>query len=607
MRDLFRVDRKVIGFMLALSLAMLLPRVMPVFAESKADWFENHPKIANPAPIQKAFAEQNDTALVIIHYRRPASLLGREPLDTGQRRKTVRDRIRNARDGFVKGIEEDGIKSADVRIKREFDYIPAVAATVSASGLEALLAREDVEHIEPDLMLHAHTAQGIPLMKATEVRSVYGGGGVAIAVCDTGIDYTHSCLGNSTSTSVFPNLKVIGGYDIGDNDAYPMDTNGHGTKCAGIAAGDANTSGDYIGGVAPQAKLYAVKISSGSTGSASTSAIVASWEWCVTHQGDNENNPILVISTSFGGGAFSSTCDGFSTSMTLAAANAVSAGITIFASSGNDGLCGQIARPACISNVVSVGAVYDKDLTSTVGWCVLSDSCAYELSSYAGCSTGYAAWDTSPTADQVASFSNVSDSLDLFAPSYKATTTAVGDGFVTNFSGTSAACPYAAGMAAVIQSAAMESTESFLLPAQVKELLTDYGDPITYSLAGITKPRPNLYATDIDGDGMPSGWEADYFGSIDRDGSGDYDGDALTDLEEYQAGTIPDDSDSDGDGTTDGEEVFAGTDPLDAASHPVAVAALGLQSFILTGIFLLFLMKSQPSETTGIVNKADGF
>ena len=45
--------------------------------------------------------------------------------------------------------------------------------------------------------------------------------------------------------------------------------------------------------------------------------------------------------------------------MTTAAANAVAAGITIFASSGNDGYCDSMGWPACISHVNSVGAVYD--------------------------------------------------------------------------------------------------------------------------------------------------------------------------------------------------------------------------------------------------------
>jgi hypothetical protein len=49
---------------------------------------------------------------------------------------------------------------------------------------------------------------------------------------------------------------------------------------------------------------------------------------------------------------------------------------------------------------------------------------------------------------------------------------------------------------------------------------------------------------DADGDGLPDAWEREFFGSLDRDGSGDFDGDGLNDREEFLAGTIPRDAGS---------------------------------------------------------------
>jgi len=49
---------------------------------------------------------------------------------------------------------------------------------------------------------------------------------------------------------------------------------------------------------------------------------------------------------------------------------------------------------------------------------------------------------------------------------------------------------------------------------------------------------PDLQA-DTDGDGMPDEWELQYFGTLDRDGSGDFDGDGLSDLDEYLKGRDP--------------------------------------------------------------------
>jgi len=42
-----------------------------------------------------------------------------------------------------------------------------------------------------------------------------------------------------------------------------------------------------------------------------------------------------------------------------------------------------------------------------------------------------------------------------------------------------------------------------------------------------------LIVSDWDGDGMAGWWERQYFGNLDRDGNGDYDGDGVTDLQEF--------------------------------------------------------------------------
>jgi len=44
---------------------------------------------------------------------------------------------------------------------------------------------------------------------------------------------------------------------------------------------------------------------------------------------------------------------------------------------------------------------------------------------------------------------------------------------------------------------------------------------------------------DTDGDGMRDDWEMSHFGAQDRDGTGDFDGDGLTDLEEFLGGSDP--------------------------------------------------------------------
>lgn len=46
-------------------------------------------------------------------------------------------------------------------------------------------------------------------------------------------------------------------------------------------------------------------------------------------------------------------------------------------------------------------------------------------------------------------------------------------------------------------------------------------------------------SNDSDHDGMDDGWELEYFGNLDRDGTGDMNGNGISDLDEYNAGNDP--------------------------------------------------------------------
>lgn len=388
----------------------------------------------------------------------------------------------------------DGLAADDLRVVHRLQNQSTVTGMVTRKGFDQLARHPRVASIEIVREVKPHLAQGIPLMNASLYRATYNGSGVAVAIVDSGVDYTHPRLGGGG----FPNAKVIGGYDFGDNDPNPQAAgNAHGTACAGIAAGDLGTTGDYIGGVAPNAKIYALKITAGSGGSANDAAIIAAWDWCITHRNDDPANPILVISTSFGGQRHFNACDGVLSSYATAANNAVAAGLTLFVSSGNEGFCDSLSSPACLSGVISVGAVYDSGYGTTT-FCIESVSCVPRNQDF-NCSTGWSTDDVT-AADKVTRYSNTASFLSLLAPAHRAhTTDIVGAGgyntagdYATGFGGTSAACPYAAGAAAALQSAARLTQGRFLTPSEVRARLASTGDLITDAKSGITTPRVNL-------------------------------------------------------------------------------------------------------------------
>ena len=456
------------------------------------DLLSQSPKLSDPERILQDFIDEESTTRVIVSLRKPAIEKHLRNLQDWNVRERLAVEVNNSRENVINHLS---IK--EVRIINQYDYIFAFSAEVTLQGLQDLINRPDIISIKEDEILQVNMAQGIPLINATDVRTDYDGSGISIAICDTGIDYTHPRLGGGG----FPNEKVIGGYDFGDDDPDPMDEEGHGTCCSGIAAGDLGTVGDYIGGIAPSARLYALKVNTNDL-VAWESDVVEAWDWCVAHQYDDPANPILIISTSLGYGYHTSWCDDTHPELKDAAANAENAGITIFVSSGNDGYCDGMGYPACISSVVSVGAVYDANIgrSPPEGYviCISADSCVGNPTP-AYCSGGKWYVDFTTAADQVPTYSNSADFLDLFAPSNNAYTTDLsgtggyssGDYFAS-FGGTSAACPYAAGAAACLQNAAKVITGEFLTPAEVRARLTDNGDLVTDNKAAVTRPRINL-------------------------------------------------------------------------------------------------------------------
>ncbi len=317
----------------------------------------------------------------------------------------------------------------DFQILRRYASLPMIYGRLTADGLTQCRRGGLVDGVlsaEGDVRAVLDTS--IPLIEGDHATDVLGltGAGVTVAVLDTGVDYDHPALGGGFG----PGFKVVGGHDFASSpeDDDPMDDNGHGTHVAGIVASeDASRPG-----VAPSASIVALKVLDAS-GHGGWGDIAAGVDWCVTHR---DAFGIDVINMSIGDGNEydnpAGQCDNTGVGIAIRAAR--NAGIITFAASGNDGHDNGLSLPGCVSEAVSVGAVYDADLGRE------PDSGVYLA---AQCS------DATTAAEQITCFTNTDEILDLVAPGARITSARVGGGWKWD-SGTSMASPHAAGVAALL-------------------------------------------------------------------------------------------------------------------------------------------------------------
>lgn len=553
------------------------------------------PKAGNIERLIERYKENNGTIPVIVHMKRSTDVEQNPDLTDEASKRRLRRSIRRKRGDVLTAFSK-----GNLRKYRNFNYLPFFAAEVTPEALKKLVDHKLVEFVEEDAPMQIHTLQGGAQINATVVRdNAYDGNGVGICIVDSGVNYRHTALGGTGGNTMAQNPKVIGGYDEYNGDADPIDDNGHGTQVAGIVLGDVEPSGNYNGGVAPGAKMYIVKATD-NTGNTNFSTIAKAWERCIDKKNDDPTHPVKVITMSIGStNGYDTPCDSnwfAPSSLKVAAAAVRDAGMSLFVSAGNEGRCDQLCYPACLSTTVSVGAVNDGD-HSAAGFCVSQDSCVQQTTSTCSGSTFFWATAVPRYLDAPAVYSNTSPDLDLLAPADETATTTSSGGFTNSFRGTSAACPYAAASAVVMQSAAFASQGQFLATDTLVQKLKDAGDPVYDDKATTVyaTPRVNLSNVDVDDDGLPMGWESYHFQTIDRDGFSDFDGDGLLDGEEFAYMTDPTLQDTDGDGVSDYVEVQNNSDPLDMNDTPLlpaaAVPALSALGMVVGFLGLIFLSR----------------
>lgn len=274
----------------------------------------------------------------------------------------------------------------------------------SANG-DLVIARKKKDREPPPLKAVQAKSQGFEdnrhqswAIQACGLSNRWTGAGAKIAILDTGIDLNH------------PDWNARSIHHRSFIDSSAQDYHGHGTQCAGLAAGHPVDTEVPRFSAAPEADLYVAKVLE-NDGCGKDSVILAGIDWAI-----GQGCQILSLSV----GVQSNTAEPDPV-YELVGRRCLKSGVLFFAAAGNDSkrptLVRPVSRPASCPSIFAVGAV-DRQL-------------------------------------RMATFTNGTipfgkGQIDAVAPGVDVFTTSIGPSPYGRYSGTSMAAPLCAGVAALL-------------------------------------------------------------------------------------------------------------------------------------------------------------
>lgn len=275
------------------------------------------------------------------------------------------------------------------------------------------------------------------------------GAGVDVYIVDTGIFTDHRIFRTTDNQTTRVQDEFFSFTDsVADGD-------GHGTHCAGTAAG-------YLFGVSQGANIIGVKVL-GDDGSGSSADTIAGMDWIINRHNERKNSGDFkgsVMSMSWGLSGTAATVD-------RVVLDALDAGIHVSVAAGNDGADACDSTPShnggANSAVVTVGSVN--------------------------------------IDNQVSSFSNIGTCVDIYAPGEQILSSwNTGESVVNFLSGTSMACPHVSGVMAYLLASA-EGSAFKTDPAGLKAKLLEMARKDAFT--GETGGSENLLLSNGEDGGVP--------------------------------------------------------------------------------------------------------